>query len=193
VAYGYDQNSNRTLMRDGEGTETYAYDALDRLSKLARGARAFSYDYDAASNVTQRRYPDGRSVDYAYDDDGRLEQVISAAKTTVYSYDAADQLTKTALPNGYEELRGYDRAGRLGEVKNQKGASVLSRFAYTRDEVGNPTSVQSPGQTTSYAYDAQDRLTEACYQASCPGAGDPFIRYAYDAVGNRTSDLVVLC
>jgi YD repeat-containing protein len=121
VAFGYDENSNRTLLRDGEGTETYAYDALDRLSKLVRGARAFSYDYDAASNVTQRRYPDGRSVDYAYDNDGRLEQVISAAKTTVYSYDAASQLTETALPNGYEELRGYDRAGRPGPGREQEG------------------------------------------------------------------------
>jgi hypothetical protein len=43
--------------------------------------------------------------------------------------------TGTTLPtaNGYLETRTYDRAGRLAELKNAKGASVLSDFAYTRD------------------------------------------------------------
>lgn len=27
--------------------------------------------------------------------------------------------------------------------------------------------------------------TEACFQASCPGGSDPFIRWTYDKVGNR--------
>jgi len=33
-----------------------------------------------------------------------------------------------------------------------------------------------------------DRLTEACFQSSCPGGSDPFIRWTYDAVGNRLTE-----
>jgi len=44
-----------------------------------------------------------------------------------------------------------------------------------------------PGSTT-YAYDVRDRLTEVCFQASCPGGSDPFIRWTYDAVGNRLTE-----
>jgi len=43
-------------------------------------------------------------------------------------------------------------------------------------------------ETQTYGYDAQDRLTEVCYQSSCPGGSDPFIRWTYDDVGNRLSE-----
>ena len=43
-------------------------------------------------------------------------------------------------------------------------------------------------ETQAYEYDAQDRLTEVCYQSSCPGGSDPFIRWTYDDVGNRLTE-----
>lgn len=190
VTYAYDAAGNRTQMTDGSGTETYAYDSLSRLTGVTRGTSSFSYAYDAAGNVTRRTYPDGTLVDYTYTDDGQLASVISGGATTNYSYDATGSLTQTTLPaaNGHVETRTYDAAGRLVEVKNAKGGSVLSRFTYTLDAVGNPTRIDTPTGTTTFSYDAQDRLTEVCFQATCPGAGDPFIRYAYDAVGNRTTE-----
>jgi YD repeat-containing protein len=69
-----------------------------------------------------------------------------------------------------------------------KGANVLSRFTYTLDEVGNPTAVATTDGTVTNAYDTLDRLTEACYAPSCPGPSDPYIRYGYDAVGNRHTE-----
>ncbi|MDX6400379.1 MAG: hypothetical protein QOF27_985 [Gaiellaceae bacterium] len=42
--------------------------------------------------------------------------------------------------------------------------------------------------TTTYKYDTMDRVTEVCYAATCTTGSSPFIRYAYDAVGNRTSE-----
>src|SRR5207248_2920681 len=43
--------------------------------------------------------------------------------------------------------------------------------------------------TTTYGYDANDRLTSVCFQAgTCPGGSDPFIRWTYDAVGNRLTE-----
>lgn len=190
VQFGYDANDNRTSMADGAGTETSTYDVLNRPTAITRGTQTFSYGYDASSNVTRRTYPDGTVADYSYDDDGRLSSVISGGTNTTYNYDAAGNLTRTTLPsgNGYVETRGYDRAGRVTEVKNAKGSSTLSSFTYTLDADGNPTLVTGTEGTTSYSYDQLHRVTEVCFQASCPGANDPFIRHTYDAVGNRLTE-----
>lgn len=190
VTFAYDANGNRASMADGAGTETYQYDDLDRLTSVTRGSDVFSYSYDAADNLTSRTYPGGSTSNLAYDADGLLESVTTAATTTTFGYNAAGLLTTKTLPsgNGHVEKRTYDRAGRLTEVENVKGTTVLSKATYVRDAVGNPSTVTTPTGTTSYSYDAFDRLTEACYQAACPGANDPFIRYTYDAVGNRLTE-----
>lgn len=190
VTFSYDPNSNRTQMADGAGTETYTWDALDRLTQVTRGADSFSYAYDPADNLTRRTYPDSTVVDYTYDDDGRLSTVSSGGATSSYGYDPAANLTSTTLPssNGHVETRTYDRAGRLTEVKNAQGGVVLSRFSYTLDAGGNPNTVAGTEGVRTYAYDQLDRLTEVCFAAACPGPLDPFIRYIYDPVGNRTTE-----
>jgi RHS repeat-associated protein len=194
VTFNYDAVGNRSSMVDGSGTLTYTYDNLDRLKTLVRGTNTFSYTYDPAGNVLTRTYPDTTQITYTYDEDNRLATAASGGNTTGYAYDTAGNLTTTTLPsgNGYVETRAYDNAGRLNEVKNAKGASVLSDFVSTLDPVGNPTSVVQTGavsSTTTYAYDANDRLTSVCFQAgTCPGASDPFIRWTYDKVGNRLTE-----
>jgi RHS repeat-associated protein len=190
VSYAYDGNGNRTSMVDGAGTTTYGYDDLDRLTAVTRGADTFGYGYDAAGNVTNRTYPDGASVNSTYDDDRRLASVASGGATTSYGYDQAGNLLQTTLPaaNGYVETRTYDRAGRLVSVDNSKDGTALSDYTYTLDPVGDPTTVTGSDGTATYEYDARDRLTSVCYQTSCPGPDDPFIRYSYDDVGNRLSE-----
>lgn len=190
VQFAYDGNGNRTSMADGSGSETYTYDALNRLTGVTRGTDSFAYVYDPAGNVARRTYPDGTVVDYTYDDGGRLASVSSGDAATAYAYDPAGNLTTTTLPsaNGHTDSRTYDRAGRLTEVKNAKGTDVLSRFTYTLDPVGNPTQSVTTTETITYKHDSLDQVTEVCSQASCPGPTDPFIRYAYDAVGNRTTE-----
>lgn len=194
VAFTYDALGNRLTMSDGLGTETRTYDALGRLLSVTRGQHTFAYLYDPAGNITRRTYPGGTVADYAYDALGRLTSVASAGQQTSYAYDAAGNLVQTTLPsgNGYVETRAYDRAGRLVEVEWKKGTNVLAKFALTLDPVGNPLQVVRTGslaETQTYSYDANDRLTGVCFQAgTCPGAGDPFIRYTYDLVGNRLTE-----
>lgn len=190
VSYAYDALNNRTSMTDGSGTETYAYDTLGRLTAVTRGTMTFGYGYDAASNVIQRRYPDGSIVDFTYDDDNRLATVARDLATTSYGYDAAGNHTGTTFPggNGHVEARQYDAAGHLTDIRTDKGTTNLNRFSYTYDAVGNPLGVTGTQGTVTYAYDASDRLTEACFAALCPGGSDPYIRYTYDSVGNRLTE-----
>lgn len=190
VVFGYNEMGDMISMGDGLGTETYAFDELSRLTSVTRGDDVFSYEYDAAGNLTRRTLPDGTSSTMTYDDDGNVVSVTTGSAVTAYEYDPAGNLTKTILPveNGHTETRSYDRAGRLVEVKNVTGAEVLSWAAYERDAVGNPTNVTTESGVSTYAYDRVDRLIEGCYQTTCSDESDPFIRYAYDAVGNRIAE-----
>lgn len=193
VTYTYDGVGNRTQMVDGAGTQSYSYDGVNRLTEVTRGTDTLAYAYDLAGKLTRRTYPDSTVTDYTYDDDSRLATATSSGQTTTYGYDADGNTTQTTLPsgNGYVETRTYDRAGRLTQLENAKGASTLAGFTYTVDPVGNPTQVVRSGNapgTTTFAYDTRDRLTEVCFQASCPNGSDPVIHWTYDSVGNRLTE-----
>jgi RHS repeat-associated protein len=190
VSYSYDADGNRTQMMDGAGTATYAYDDLGRLTSATRGQDTFSYLYGDGLHLTQRTYPGGAATSYDYTVDGELSHATSDGGATTYGYDAAGNLTSTVLPqtNGYTESRSYDPDGRLASVTNAKGNTVLSQSSYVRDEVGDPSSVTTDQGVTTYGYDSSYRLTDVCFQASCPGSTDPFIRYTYDGVGNRLTE-----
>jgi RHS repeat-associated protein len=194
VSYGLDPVGNRSSMTDGAGTVNYSYDNDDELLSYSRGSDTFSYTYDAAGNVTSRTYPGGSSATYGYNADEELGSVTSGGQATNYSYTPDSELYQTNLPNGYVETRTYDHAGQLTEVNNARSGTVLSDFAYTLDPDGNPTQVVQTGavsSTTTYQYDNNNRLIDACYQATCSeaqGSSDPYIHYVYDLVGNRTSE-----
>ncbi len=195
VGFAYDANSNRSSMSDGlTGSETRSYDRLDRLTTVTRGSDTFAYEYDPANNLTRRTYPGSIDTDYGYDNDERLSSVTANGATTGYSYDEAGNVITITLPsaNGHVEARVFDRSGRLTDVWNKSGSSTLSRFQLTLDPVGNPTQIVrsgTPAETRKYQYDNIDRLTEVCFQVSaCSGGSDPFIRWAYDGVGNRLTE-----
>ena len=189
VTYAYDNNGNRTQMTDGV-TTTYTYDTLNRMTRIVRGTISQTdYTYDAGGNVLTRTTTPGPAVTYTFDDDGRMATMTSGAATT-YGYDAAANNISTTLAssNGYVETRTYDRAGRLTEVKNQKATTVLSRSTYVLDPVGNQSTITTTTGTKTLSYDADDRLTQACYTTACTGS-DNFRRYTYDDVGNRLTEV----
>ncbi|MEX0990806.1 MAG: DUF6531 domain-containing protein [Actinomycetota bacterium] len=212
VTFDYDQNSNRTQMTDGAGTETYAYDQLDRLIAITRpGTGTISYEHDAASNVTKRSYPDGTVVDYTFDANERLDAVTTGLRTTDYDYDVSGNLIETAYPNGWKDARSYDAAGRLDQIQTLRAGDVLNSFDYSRDAVGNPVSIASvgrmdqqvqdpdtgdwspsptPDETTHFSYDPLYRLTGACYGAPCGQNPAEFASYSYDGVGNRLTETI---
>lgn len=220
VTLAYDPVGNLTSMTDGAGTETYAYDELDRLTGVTRGADTFGYGYDLAGNVTSRTYPGGAETTYTFDDDGRLASATADGATTSYGYDAAGNVITIATPDGYTARYAYDAAGRLLEVAHRSDTQLLSRFTYQLDPAGNRTAMTTRLGTVTYRYDDLNRLTGACWAASCPwGPGaspapcldcssavgvarppdptppnpaDTFVTYAYDAVGNRLSEATYL-
>jgi RHS repeat-associated protein len=204
VTRTFDNAGRLQTMVDGFGSVSYSYDNADRLTDVTRtGGGAglngtFHYDYDNADEITGRTYPDATAITEAFDDDGRLTSITSASQTTTLGHDAAGNLTSVVLPNGngYVATRTFDRAGRLTTVENAKSGTVLSKFLWTLDAVGNPTRVQTTRGLTdtydAYEYDARNRLTASCYgvagASSCSGAAN-LITYSYDKVSNRTQEV----
>ena len=178
VSYTYDANGNRTAMTDAAGAQTATFDTLNRLTQVTRGTDTFSYSYDSADHVISRAYPGSSVITYTYDKDGRLASVTANGGTTTYTYDAAGNETSAALPNGYTENKTYNAVGRIAQVTTSNGPSTLASHTYTRDAVGNPTTVAGTGGTVTYTYDSANRLTKVCFTTTCTAANS-FIQWTY--------------
>ena len=184
VSYTYDADSDRASMSDRAGKVLYSYDSLGQLLKRARGTSTFSYLYTPDGQVKTRTYPSGTTITNAYDSDQRLKSVSQGGATTTYAYDADGNLTSTTYPSstGVMETRTYDHADRLASIQASKGASTIDSYQITRDAYGNPTGITTPSGAIAYTYDTRNRVTSACFGASCATENEA---WTYDGVGNR--------
>ena len=182
VTYSYDTVGNRISMVDGTGTTTYSYDNLYRPISISSTIGTVAYSYDAQNRLTVTTL--AGATTYSYDDADRLETVTDwNDQSTNYIYDDAGRLSNTILPNGTHTINTYDNADRLIDITHTQGAVTLESFTYTLDNVGNRLSMTDADGTTTYSYDAIDRLTNVVYPAGSPIS----VSYSYDPMGNRLS------
>lgn len=108
---------------------------------------------------------DGGRFTYTHDVAGRLVGINnSKGERTTLAYDKLDRLVRMELSNGAVTTQTYDPDGRLTRVINARGdGSLVSRFTYTYDCVGNRTGlVQFDGTDTArttWTYDGTYQLT----------------------------------
>ncbi|THI99049.1 hypothetical protein E7Z54_13030 [Nocardioides sp.] len=200
VTYTYDRHGNRSSMLDGAGTLTYTYDPFDRLTGVTGGGRpSYGYAYDPAGNPISSTGPSG-TLSYAYTPDGLLDTVTDNPTDggpevlADYTYSPLGLPVHADLGNGTSWDRTYDPLGRLTRlVHKQPDDTTILDETYTLDPAGNPFKVTHDAGTAgervdAYTYDTLDRLTGVCYDtADCENATD-YVRWAYDPVGNRTSE-----
>ena len=205
VQYVYDKDGNVYQRIDPQGTTTYTVDALNRITNEADpGSVSYSYAYDAASNLTC--FSDaGGHTSYAYDGlnqlTGMYEQdpscgADSSTHHTTFAYDNDHQLTTITYPSGVNINYGLDpTTGRiLSVITRNGGGTILHSDAYTFTSGSHDTAliqsltdtVGSATSTTSYGYDALNRLLTATTTGSNPSS----YAYALDGAGNRTSQTV---
>lgn len=180
LAYLYDADGNREVVTHPDGNYfVYYYDGLNRFTSVRVNPSSgtgylFYQGWDAASRVGIRYRLDSPgaslgSSSYFYDDAGRLSfGYISFPSANSYStrtdlaYNPANQITTRTRDNNAYAFNGYVGVSRSYAVNglNQYGSAGGVSFGY--DSNGNLTASGS----TSYTYDAENRLVAASTGAS---------------------------
>ncbi len=197
---------------------TTAYDELDRVTEVRQLGPATptddlvtAYEYTSLGDLFRTTLPAGNVVEYAYDPAGRLTSIERRPDATthgervVYTLDAAGNRTReerqrwdagssTWVP---VSATAYDYQNRcqVDQIRQAPGTPEEATTAFEYDCDGNLTSIWDPNHdratdppTTSYAYDALNRLTTVT-QAWTPAGGTPgtaVTTYSYDVQDHLT-------
>jgi len=161
VSYRYDAIGRRTSMDiPGAATTTYSYDADSRLIQILQGTQLVTFEYDDAGRRTRLTLPNGVSTEYQYDSASRLTGLIyrnadGVLGNLTYQYDAAGRraqvggsFARTLLPDPVASAT-YDAANRQ---------RVFGDKQIAFDANGNVTTITTSSGTTSFTWDARNRL-----------------------------------
>ncbi len=171
------------------GVTKYAYDALSRPTSISYPDTA-SASISYSGNCSTATDPAGKKRELCSDGLGRLTSVTedpgNLGYQTSYTYDALNDLTGVTQ-GGQTRTYSYDMLARLTSAKvpevNVSGTRCST--SYGHDANGNVTSRKAPKEnqnsscsstvTTTYAYDALNRLTSKTYSDGTPTAS-----FSYD-------------
>ncbi|MCE9584591.1 MAG: hypothetical protein K8T20_19040 [Planctomycetes bacterium] len=194
--FAYDAARQRSAVADSSGGTYWLYDSLGRATYRknpsfggAASVQQLYYQFDANSNRTTIKYPDGKLIYYDWDKSDRMQEVRSSdygGWLAYYEYSAADQCLSEKRTNSTNIYYKYDSAGRAIELHGLGfGGSPLLVIDLARDESGNPTSITIPTfQTHYFNYDQANRITKDLTKNA--GGTDLYgFTCDYDTAGNR--------
>jgi len=203
ASFGYDDWGSRNQMTDGQGTMTYTYNAYRQLQSESRTftnlpgeTYTLNYSYNLADQVTQVNHYTtswSKNVNYGYNYAGAITGIgtnligtdpnTTTNVTNSTTYRGSGKVKSISYGNGRNLALGYsDQRQFLSSmtVKRTDGSDPIINQTYTYYPNGSLqqlTDNYDPAYTTTYSYDAYDRLTSA----SAPA----FSRsYSYDEWGN---------
>jgi RHS repeat-associated protein len=175
TGYGYDGAGRRTriVMPTGD-TLTIVLDAAGRaVSQTGTDGFTVTNEYSAAGRL--RRYTDaeGAATSLAYDSTGRLtSRTDRDGLVTTYEYDPSGRPSALVRPDGVRIETRFDTVGRIERV-DEPDVGVTT-FEY--DAFGNQTAIRAPDGTTTMSFDPRGN------QTSLTLPGGITTTYSYDAV-----------
>ena len=199
TTYSYDTLNRLTSLAPpsafGSGSFGFSYDALSRRTQMTRpNSVTTNYAYDNLSHLTSVLHQlSGSTIDgasYTLDNAGnrtsKMDQL--AGVTSNYTYDPLYQLTQVTQANNTTESYSYDAVGNrtasLGVSSYTTNASneltATSNASYTYDGNGNTLTKTVGSNTTTYAWDNENRLTSV----TLPGSSGT-VTFKYDPFGRR--------
>lgn len=181
IEYTYDDDRNRTEIRDKRGNIThYSYDTNHNVtSKTDPLSNSWSYTYDTRNNRISTTNPRGKITTYVYDSFNNLLSVTekdpqqTVLSVISYTYDSRG-LTTSMNANGNTTTYNYDTSVNLIQITDPEGNETA--FAY--DAIGRKVSVTTDtSMTTSYEYDDLNRITKITHPDST------YVQYTYNCCG----------
>jgi RHS repeat-associated protein len=185
--YTYDGAGNVKTVQNGNGTVTYTYDELNRVTQNAYSDNSApsTYTYDLTTWGAQ--YPAGRMVVssrgsgaaeyYSYDQMGRIVRQSNprASNTSVNAYivnaayDLAGNLTSLSYPDGRVISQGFDNVNRLISVTYGQWGSQPIGTPYVASLAYAPTGALTSatfgnGIQLSAAYNSRQGIASLQYQ-----------------------------
>lgn len=181
-----DANGNIKSLKGKNGTSTFVYDALNRLTSYTDPfGKTVSYTYDAAGRLKYLTYPGNKVVEYDYDYAGRLKYVSGTWIGNIeYIYDSTGRLKQIDRGNGTKVVYEYDASSNLIELSEQKSdGSYIAHYTYTPDPVGNYTQINAQVEPITAPLSAQNATYENNDLNQITSDGEN--TYTYDNNGNR--------
>ncbi|MEO1056698.1 MAG: RHS repeat-associated core domain-containing protein, partial [Actinomycetota bacterium] len=164
--YDWSADGGRTSITTPSGTTTFVLDDQQRVVSATDAAGASNFDYDNAGNLTTITYPNGIVETRSYDARNRISGIRAASSTVTatdltYTRDLAGQITQIVdAVSGTTTTYAYDALGRVTSEQRSGGSLPMLDASYVYDAVGNRTTVEVNGTTTTSVFDADDRLVE---------------------------------
>ncbi len=164
TTYSYDSVGRLSQLAGPQGTLTWAYDAAGRITRRGTAEGNTTYSYDAEGRRSALTAPDGSTTTYAYDTAGRLthsEQLLTAGVTltTDWRYDAQDR--QVAIAHGKRTGTGTTLIAGQSISRGAGGAvNRIDNFdAASSYDAASGAFTGTPVRVQTFAYDANARLT----------------------------------
>ena len=194
VSYGYDAIGRRTSMSANGGTPvTYSYDAASRLTQVAQGTQIVGLGYDAAGRRTTLTYPNSVTTSYSYDQASRTTQILHQSVSSIienltYTYDAAGNRISFSRTGPQADLPRPVQAAYDAANEQIQFNSTTPNLMY--DSNGNLISQADANGTTTYSWDARNRLVGLNRTVIASNSEAISASFTYDALGRRTSKTI---
>ena len=169
---------------------TMTYDVINRPSSITHRSAAnavldsFSYQYDAASRITQITDIDG-ATSFTYDTRDELTSATHADPVNpheTYAYDATGNRTSSHLHG-----QGYKIGDGNPATSDANRLTSDGTYNYAYDDEGNLVRrvTITGGAVRELAYDQRNRLLQVTDRPSANGAATQVVKYTYDVFNRR--------
>lgn len=199
ISYTYDTVGNRTAKTVDTLQEAYSYDALSRLTGVARAGatpRRWRFGYDSVGNRVSDQ-TDGIALSGDFDTNNQLQSLTPGGKMHIVGeVDESATVSVAGQPARMTGARTFE-----ADVDVTPGTNSLSIVStdgsgnsrtqlyevevggdaatFEYDENGNTTQKVSGGHTWTYQWNALNQLTAVSKD------GQPAATFKYDALGRR--------